>query len=129
MRYIDPGDRAATVAAIERIMAHAHLPGTSARLEITGEFMPLVDSDESKRLFRHYADCARAFGRDVKGVFAGGCADSGFTASVGAPTLCGLGPVGGRAHSVDEFLENDTLVPRAQSLALAIARIGRLTAN
>jgi len=127
LRYIEPGDRAATMAAIERIVANSHLAGTSARLEITGEFMPLVASAESKRLFRHYADCARALGREVTGEFAGGCADSGFTASVGAPTLCAVGPIGGRGHSPDEYLELDTIVPRAQSLALAILRIDRLS--
>lgn len=127
LRYIDPSDRAATMAAIERIVSHSYLPGTSARLEITGEFMPLVASAESKHLFRHYADCARVIGREVTGEFAGGCADSGFTASVGAPTLCAVGPVGGRAHSPDEYLEIDTVVPRAQSLALAILRLDRLS--
>jgi len=30
---------------------------------------------------------------DSEGEFAGGCADSGFTASVGTPTICGVGPV------------------------------------
>jgi glutamate carboxypeptidase len=127
LRFIEPADRAATMAAIERIVTRSYLPGTSARLEITGDFMPLVASAESKRLFRLYADCARAVGREVAGEFAGGCADSGFTASVGAPTLCAVGPVGGRAHSPDEFLEIETIVPRAQSLALAIMRLDRLS--
>jgi glutamate carboxypeptidase len=127
LRYIDPSDRAATLAAIEAIVARPFLPGTSARCETAGEFLPLVASPESKRLFHLYADCARAVGREVTGEFAGGCADSGFTASVGVPTLCGVGPVGGRAHSPDEYLEVDTVVPRAQSLALAILRIDRVS--
>jgi glutamate carboxypeptidase len=127
LRYIDPSDRAATLAAIEAIIARPFLPGTRARCETAGEFLPLVASPESKRLFHLYAACARAAGREVTGEFAGGCADSGFTASVGTPTLCGVGPVGGRAHSPDEYMEVDTVVPRAQSLALAILRIDRLS--
>jgi glutamate carboxypeptidase len=31
--------------------------------------------------------------------------------------------VGGRAHSPDEYLEIDTLVPRAKALALAVLRL------
>jgi glutamate carboxypeptidase len=127
MRHIDPADRTTTLAAIEAIVRRAYLPGTSATLEISGEFMPLVASPDSKRLFHLYADCARAIGREVTGEFAGGCADSGFTASVGAPTLCATGPVGGRAHSPDEYMEIDSVVPRAQTLALAIMRIDRLS--
>lgn len=54
-----------------------------------------------------------------------GCADSGFTASVGCPTLCGTGPVGWEAHTANENLEIERLVPRAQAIALTIARLGR----
>jgi glutamate carboxypeptidase len=43
---------------------------------------------------------------------------------MGAPTICAVGPVGGKAHSPEEFLEVDSMVPRAQNLALAIMRLG-----
>ena len=122
-RYIHPADRAAGMAAIERIVAASHLPGASAKLEITAEFKPLVASDDSKGLYALYADCARDLGQPVREEFAGGCADSGFAASVGAPTICGVGPIGGRAHSPDEYLEVDTIIPRAQALALAVMRL------
>ena len=49
----------------------------------------------------------------------------GFTAGVGCPTLCGVGPVGANAHTAEEYLEVDTLVPRAQAMALAILRLDR----
>jgi glutamate carboxypeptidase len=65
----------------------------------------------------------RQVGREVDGEFTGGCADSGFTASVGCPTLCAVGPVGGKAHSPEEYLEVESLVPRAQAMALTIARL------
>ena len=117
-------DRESGMAEIARIVAHSHLPGASARLEITAEFKPLVASEESKRLYALYAGCARDLGQAVREEFAGGCADSGFAASVGAPTICGVGPIGGRAHSPDEFLEVDTIIPRAQALALAVMRLG-----
>ena len=124
LRFIHPGDRDGAMAAIERIVAHRHLAGASTRLEITGEFKPLVASADSGKLFEHYAACAREFGQKVRGEFAGGCADSGFAASVGAPTLCGVGPIGGRAHSPDEYLDVESIVPRAQALALAVMRLG-----
>jgi glutamate carboxypeptidase len=65
-------------------------------------------------------------GFDPPAEFTGGCADSGFAASTGTPTLCGVGPVGGRVHSPDEYLEINTLVPRAQALALALLRFNRM---
>jgi glutamate carboxypeptidase len=101
----------------------ANVPGTSAELEIAGEFKPLVETPDSRRLLDHYADCASDVGLKVEGEFTGGCADSGFTAAVGTPTICAVGPVGGKAHTPDEYLEVDSIVPRAQTLALAVARL------
>ena len=124
LRFIDPAHRDVAMGEIERIVAHSHLAGASSRLAITGEFKPLVASDESKRLYAHYAACARDLGQPVREEFAGGCADSGFAASVGAPTICGVGPIGGRAHTPEEYLEIESVVPRAQALALAVMRIG-----
>ena len=48
MRYIDPADRATTLAAIEAIIATPTVPGTTAKLHINGEFLPVVQSETSK---------------------------------------------------------------------------------
>jgi len=123
LRFIAPADRAATMAKVEEIMAKSFVPGTSTTLKITGEFLPLVESEVGKGLFEHYAAGLRELGQEPKALFTGGCADSGFAAATGTPTICAVGPVGGRAHSPDEYLEIDTLVPRAQALALAVLRL------
>ena len=60
----------------------------------------------------------------MAGEFTGGCADSGFTAAQGTPTLCGLGAVGGGAHTPEEYIELPTLLTRAQALASLISRLG-----
>ena len=126
MRFITPAQRADTMARIEAIVAKSFVPGTSTTLEITGEFLPLVENADGKALFEHYAAGLRELGiAETKAVFTGGCADSGFAAATGTPTICSVGPVGGRAHSPDEYLEIDTLVPRAQALALAVLRLDR----
>src|SRR6476660_7792575 len=123
LRYVTPPDREDAMAKIERIVAAGNVPGTSATLEIAGEFKPLVAGPDNKRLFEHYASCARDLDLKIEGEFTGGCADSGFTAGVGTPTICAVGPVGGKAHTPEEYLMVDSLVPRAQTLALAVARL------
>lgn len=124
LRYVTPDQRAEAMGKIEAIVAHATVPGASARLWIKGEFYPLVQDEGSKALFSDYAEAAREAGLAVAGEFAGGCADSGFTASVGCPTLCAVGPVGGNAHSPQEWMAVDSIVPRAQAMARTVARIG-----
>src|SRR4051812_14962865 len=123
LRYVTPPDREAALAKIERIVAASHVPGTSAAFEIAGEFKPLVEGPDNKRLFEHYASCAKDISLKIEGEFSGGCADSGFTSGVGTPTICAVGPVGAKAHTPEEFMVVDTFVPRAQSLALAVARL------
>lgn len=129
LRYVDPHDRNGFVTEIERVVATSFVQGTSARLQIMGEFVPLQPTEASRRLFELYADCARRVGLGVGEESTGGCADSGFAAAVGAPTLCATGPCGAKAHSPDEFLEIETMVPRAQALALSILALNAADAS
>ena len=54
----------------------------------------------------------------------GGASDANTTAALGVPTLDGLGPIGGDDHSVDEWLDLTSVVPRTTLLAALIGRIG-----
>jgi glutamate carboxypeptidase len=123
LRYVNPDDRDRALAALQEIVDHATVPGTTARLEVRSEFLPVTPTPGSDALFAHYRAAAADAGLDVNGEFSGGCADSGLTASVGCPTLCATGPVGGNAHTPEEYMEIASLVPRAQALALAILRL------
>jgi glutamate carboxypeptidase len=123
LRFVTPADRDAAMSAIRKIVDTANVKGTSASLEIAGEFLPLVESPQGKALYEHYAKVAEEVGIPVKPAFTGGCADSGFSAGVGAPTICATGPIGGKAHTPEEYLEVNSMVPRAQALALSIMRL------
>lgn len=100
---------------VKAIVDAPGVPGTEARLTQTSEFLPL-EPQWSGELMQRYKSSAARVGFDVDGEFTGGCSDAGFTASLGIPTLCGVGPVGGRAHTDGEYCCLDTLVPRAQAL-------------
>jgi glutamate carboxypeptidase len=123
LRYVDPADREDVMARVGAIIDRAFLPGTKAELSIKGEFLPLTQTPAAKRLFEIYVSAAADTGFRTEGEFTGGCADSGFTAGVGTPTICAVGPVGGKAHSADEFMHVDSLVPRAQACTRAILRL------
>ncbi len=123
LRYVTPADRDEVMAEIGAIIARSYVPGTHAELTVKGEFLPLNQTPAAKRLFELYVGAAAASGFRTDGEFTGGCADSGFTAAMGTPTICAVGPVGGKAHSPDEFLDLDSLVPRAQACARAIMRL------
>ena len=115
-----------TIAVVDRsgnVLAVFKMTGAAATFNIRGEFLPLTTSPAAEELFAAYVAAAADAGQKVSGEFSGGCADSGFTAAVGCPTLCGVGPIGGNVHTADEWLDLDSIVPRAQALALAIMRL------
>jgi glutamate carboxypeptidase len=123
LRYVHGEQRSAALAALAAIIDHASVAGTTAKLAVRGEFLPVTGTPQSEELFDCYRAAAEAAGLRLAGEFTGGCADSGFTAAVGCPTLCGLGPVGGNAHTPEEYMDVDSLVARAQAMALAILRL------
>jgi glutamate carboxypeptidase len=108
---------------VHAICCHEELPGSTGRITREGKFLPLVPSRQSLELIDLYAGCARDLGFAVKAETTGGSADSGFCAALGVATLCASGPVGGNVHRDDEWCRIDTLVPRAQALALTILKM------
>jgi glutamate carboxypeptidase len=123
LRYVTPADRDEMMAKIAAIIERSFIPGTSATLTVNGEFLPMVPTEASNKLFELYAAAASATGFQTKGEFAGSCADSGFAARF-APTLCAVGPEGLNGHTPEEFLRIDTMVPRAQACARLILGLG-----
>lgn len=120
VRFKTMEDREEVWRSIRRILEATHLAGTTTKVVQERGFLPLTMSPESMKVFDAYIGAAARLGMTIEGEFTGGSADSGFTAQVGAPTVCAVGPVGGKAHSPDEYCRLDTLVPRAKAVALAI---------
>jgi glutamate carboxypeptidase len=108
---------------VREICTCCELPGSESRILREGNFLPLEQDEASRELLERYARSAKGLGLDVAGEATGGSADSGFTAALGTPTLCATGPVGGNAHTDEEWCRIDTMVPRAQALALTIMEL------
>lgn len=120
VRFCTLAQREVLFARIREIVAAPGVPGTEATVTQTSEFLPL-EPKWSEALLARYQASAAQIGFAVEGEFTGGCSDAGFTASLGIPTLCGVGPVGAKAHTDQEYCCLDTLVPRAQALLGTIA--------
>jgi glutamate carboxypeptidase len=110
--------------AIASIVEKTEIEGTSASIIERSTFLPLEPAEPHDRLFAHYQSAAAELGLAIEREYTGGSTDSGFTASIGAPSLCGTGPGGEMLHQPEEVCHIDALIPRAQALALAILRLG-----
>jgi glutamate carboxypeptidase len=78
---------------------------------------PLERSPRAEALFDSAREEARALGFGLEEGGSGGASDGNFTSAVGCPTLDGLGPDGGGAHSADEHVLVDDLPRRAALMA------------
>lgn len=61
-------------------------------------------------------EIAAGLGIDLAWTATGGGSDGNFTAALGIPTIDGLGPIGGNAHSEREYGEISSLAPRFELL-------------
>jgi glutamate carboxypeptidase len=100
------------------------VPGAVAELSGGLKNPPMEKTEAIARLAQLAQNAARELGFQVEDVMTGGGSDGNYTASLGTPTLDGLGPVGGNGHNaLDEYLNADTIVPRAAMLAKLIVAI------
>ena len=119
-RFETRADAEQLIAAFHQAaaMSPGALEGTSLRLEGGLSRLPLERTDANVALFHAYAACARASGLgDGEAPLIGGASDASSTSQIGIPSIDGLGPRGTGFHTKDEFIEVDTLVPKAQALA------------
>lgn len=118
LRFTADTDPDALLERVRAIVEEASVPRTEGRITTARRTLPMKPTPDY--LLALYQQGARSLGFEVAGEFTGGAADSGLTASVGVPTLCATGPVGGHPHTEREYCELATFVPRAQAVALAV---------
>jgi glutamate carboxypeptidase len=114
----------AAAAEVERVARQVALDGVRSEIRRIAHHPPMERSDASARLVTLASRIAGELGFEVSDAATGGASDANTTAALGIPTLDGLGPVGGDDHSVDEWLDLSSVVPRTALLAGLIDRIG-----
>jgi glutamate carboxypeptidase len=115
----------AAEAAVRAVAIATTVPDATVDIEETSRHWPMEKLERSERLVEHAVALAERLDFRLADCATGGASDANTTAGLGVPTLDGLGPVGGRDHSPDEYLEVDSIVPRTAllgALLLAVAR-------
>jgi glutamate carboxypeptidase len=124
VRFPRLADVAPFEQAVRDALAQVVVPGAVAELSGGLKNPPMEKTEAIAHLAQLAQNAARELGFQVEDVMTGGGSDGNYTASLGTPTLDGLGPVGGNGHNaLDEYLNADTIVPRAAMLAKLIVAI------
>lgn len=114
---------------IGKMLANPHIPGVTVK--VSGGISPTLGrppmkaTDETRRLCRVVEAVGREIGVDVRWTATGGGSDGNFSAALGIPTIDGMGPVGGGAHSDGEYLEIPSVLPRFLLLKGTVARLAQ----
>ncbi|MGB6361238.1 MAG: M20 family metallopeptidase [Thermoanaerobaculia bacterium] len=98
----------------------AETPGTKIEVEGGVGTPPLEGTPRNRVLWEVAREAGRELGLELEECLAGGGSDGNLT-SLHAPTLDGLGAVGGGAHAAHEFIEMDRMIERGALVALLLA--------
>jgi glutamate carboxypeptidase len=125
VRGVTARELEAAVAAVRAIAGEPGVPDVSVEITQMAGWAPMEKLERSGRLADHVKAIAARLGFSTMDVATGGASDANTTSGMGVPSIDGLGPIGGRDHSPDEYLEVDSIVPRTTLLAALLLATGR----
>ena len=124
VRILRASDAAPLEQAMREIVQREFVAGTRAEISGSIKNPPMEKSAATTRLVALAQNAARELGLEVQDVATGGGSDGNYTASMGVPTLDGLGPVGGNGHNAqEEWTDAESIVPRTAMLAKLLIAI------
>jgi glutamate carboxypeptidase len=126
VRATSRDDMKAAEAAIHEIAAQSTVPDVTASVRGRAWWWPMEKTPATATLAGMAIELAGRLGFELADTSTGGASDANTTSGVGAPTLDGLGPVGGNAHSPSEYMELDSIVPRTTLLAALLLSVSRM---
>ena len=122
LRFLKQADRLATEALLHESIQRKLIEDVELTIEQAPDIKgPMVRTPESLKLAEQAQEIAEMLGFSINHVLTGGASDASYTSGYSIPSLDGLGPIGGRDHSPYEYLELDSVAPRAALLAGLIA--------
>jgi glutamate carboxypeptidase len=121
VRLAEPAEGDRVHAAMSAMRARN--PAAALAVVSTESRPPLVRSDGVVALYQRAREIAAELGADLGEGSTGGGSDGSIAAAAGAPTLDGLGPLGGGAHADDEHIVVEDLHFRLGLLTRLLERL------
>lgn len=123
IRFYDKWEAADIETMMRRMAKHPKVYGTKANFTGGITRPAMVPTEKTLGICRAIDAIGREIGVAFGWAASGGGSDGSFAAALGTPTIDGLGPVGGGAHSQEEYMEIDTVIPRYQLLCRVIEHV------
>jgi len=124
-RFVTDEQRKELERRIAAIAAQSTLGGTHAALEIVSGRPPMPQNENNAILYDIVKTAGAELNQIIGDEFRQGVSDANLIAAENIPVVDGLGPLGGKDHSKDEYMVLDSLIQRATLLAHAIVAAHR----
>ena len=125
LRFLHDEDRIATEQRFHELLEQKRIASVELTLERAPDMKaPMMLTPESQKLAHQAQHIANLLGFSINHVLTGGASDASYATRFGVPALDGLGPIGGRDHSPDEYLVLSSVAPRVALLAGLITTLG-----
>ena len=115
-------DRVEQAAA--QLAAHPNIDGVTIKTSLQRGFPPWPPNEHTDRVIERANRLYAEIGRKVTATEVGSSADVSYAAQTGTPSIDGFGIEGGNAHSLDDYADLGTLVPRVYLLTRLLMDVG-----
>ena len=111
-RYVAPEDFKDVESRIMDIISTTEVKGTRSNVDFISGRPPMQQNPANRKLYAIAERVAEQLKIPIKEQFRFGGSDANFIADLGIPVLDGLGPVGGKDHSDEEYMVKESLLQR-----------------
>lgn len=108
--------------AVQELAAKPFTEGTTCFVKTMTARPPMVTNDAILGLYDMVKEVGTKHGYDIQCAHCGGGSDANIMSQTGIPVIDGIGPLGGKLHSVEEFLVSATIPERAVLATLVVAK-------
>jgi len=112
-RYVNPEDIKQLESKIMDITAATAVKGTRSSIDFISGRPPMQQTPPNRHLYTIAETAAKQLDIPIKEQFRFGGSDANFIADLGIPVLDGLGPIGAKDHSDEEYMVKESLLQRA----------------
>lgn len=107
---------------VQELAANPFCCGTTCTVRTITARPSMVTNDAILGLYDMIKEIGQEHGFDIQCAQCGGGSDANFISQTGIPVIDGIGPIGGKLHSVDEYLVASTVPERAVLATLIVAQ-------
>ncbi len=122
-RFLAQEDAVLVNQGLKQIVDHHTVPHTRSKMIITSGRPPMPQTRANLDVFEKINDLARELGTPVRSELRQGVSDANIIAEQGTPVIDGLGPMGEKDHSEDEYIQKSSLWERAVLFGNILAEI------